>query len=393
MNYAQIYSDWVKGGLLTELKPEQRRALPLIVSGAASEEQLAAAGAAFVVGVKEAARLQTRSTVAGPVERARTGEHVIPWVLSDASSDRMGDVISADGWRLDNFRKNPVIMWGHGGGGVLDGDEPIGRAEKVRVEKGKLVADIRFAVEESDRAARKFRLANSGYIKAGSVGFKPIKVERVEDEDERRKLGLGKFGVLYKEQELLEFSLVAVPANPHALQQSVKAGEIEAGDADWLASEAATSTSTERDLERSARRKAAALEPAPMSVVLPESTDDAEGLRKLNELLRGRDEATVRLMLEPLAALRSEHARTAERWEKIADIYAKALRDSDETLHALAASHAMLAKAITDLGGCLGALRVTDVTPSADAGRSSNGTGKDGPDLLAIMQALRKLKL
>jgi hypothetical protein len=366
MNYAQVFTDWVKGALLSDLKPEQRRALPLIVSGAASAEQMQAAGEPFVFGIKQAAKFSTRSTTAGPVERAQPGENVIPWVLSDATPDRMGDVISPDGWDLEHFRKNPVIMWGHGGGGVLDGDEPIGRAEKVRVEKGKLVADIRFAVEESDRAARKFRLANSGYIKAGSVGFKPKVVERVDDEDERRKLGLGKFGVLYRSQELLEFSLVAVPANPHALQQSVKAGEIQTEDADWLMTQVATLT--ERDLERAARRKSATL-----VTVAPPPPEEP----KVAEALRGApDDSIIRFMLEPVAMLRSE-------------MFAKTQHEQAEAVHTLSATCAMFARAITDLGNRLGAMSAPVAAPVADAG-TPKAEGR--VDEVAILQALLKLR-
>lgn len=375
MNYAQIYSDWVKGLALESLKPEQRRALPLIVSGAASAAELEAAGAGFVFGIKQAAAFSARSTVSGPIEKAKAGEYVIPWVLSDASPDRMGDVISADGWRLDNFRKNPVILWGHGGGGVLDGDEPIGRGERVRVEKGKLVADLVFAVDESDRAARKFRLANSGYIKAGSVGFKPIKVERVEDEEERTKLGLGRFGVLYKEQELLEFSLVAVPANPHALQQSVKAGEIQAEDAEWLAREAGTLT--ERDMERVARKKASGLVVVTPAPVAPVPSDD--GIRKLVDLLRAKDAAPIGELVECMNLMRASFEETTRKdmESRIAEA---------ESRHALAQALAMHSKAITDLSGHLGALRTAEPVSSADAGSASKAR-----DDAAIVHALEEI--
>lgn len=381
MNYAQLYSDWVKGNPLDEIKPEQRRALPLIVSGAASPEQLEAAGLPFVVGIKAAAAFSARPTVTGPIEKARQGEHVIPWVLSDASPDRMGDVINPDGWHLKNFRANPVIMWGHGGAGILDGDEPIGRAENVRVEKGRLIADIRFAVEESERAARKFKLANSGYIKAGSVGFKPVKVERVEDEEERTKLGLGRFGVHYKEQELLEFSLVAVPANPHALQQSVKAGEIAQADADWLNGE--VRSYTERDLERAARRKAAGLQPEPA----PEPENRLEVLRKLLETVRQPTPATA----QPELLVFVEHTREfyADLLRRDAEERAKSSHEIAEALHALASVSAMHAKAITDFCGCLSALRAGDPVPGADAPRSPQNS--NGEVELQILQAIEDI--
>lgn len=388
MNYAQVFIDWVKGAPLDYVKPEQRRALPLIVSGSASEEQLAAAGPSFVFGIKSAAGFSTRSTTTGPIERAQAGQFVIPWVLSDESTDRMGDIISADGWHLDNFKKNPVILWGHGGGGVLDGDEPIGKATNLRVEKKRLIADLVFAVEESDRAARKFKLANSGYIKAGSVGFKPMKVERVEDEEERTRLGLGRYGVLYKEQELLEFSLVAVPANPHALQQSIKAGEITESDAEWLQRECANAT--ERDLERIVRRKAQSLEPVEKDKPLDTETiartlEHDENLRKLIEMIRPKkgDEISLemRFVMDAVLGMRAF-------MKELSEARTKEAKDNAESNHAIATALVTLAKSNTDLSGNLGALRAFVEAPSADAVRSTSR--KDDDILEAIDSLLRK---
>ena len=35
------------------------------------------------------------------------------FVASDESVDRYGDIIRASGWQLDNFRKNPVLLFAH----------------------------------------------------------------------------------------------------------------------------------------------------------------------------------------------------------------------------------------------------------------------------------------
>jgi hypothetical protein len=58
-----------------------------------------------------------------------------------------------------------------------------------------------------------FRLIKAGYIKAGSVGFSPLKFSFAEDSDRA-------FGIDFHEQELLEFSVVPVPANANALVQA-----------------------------------------------------------------------------------------------------------------------------------------------------------------------------
>ncbi len=37
------------------------------------------------------------------------------YVLSDATVDRYGDIIEPTGWMLDNFRRNPIALFGHQG--------------------------------------------------------------------------------------------------------------------------------------------------------------------------------------------------------------------------------------------------------------------------------------
>jgi len=39
--------------------------------------------------------------------------HGLSFILSDATPDRMGDVIEATGWDLVNFKRNPVALFNH----------------------------------------------------------------------------------------------------------------------------------------------------------------------------------------------------------------------------------------------------------------------------------------
>lgn len=127
------------------------------------------------------------------------------FVLSDETRDRYGDVIVAAGWDLRWFKKNPVALFGHSSG------FPIGRWEDVRVEGTKLVGRLRFAEEgTSPRIDELRRLVEQGILRAVSVGFRPIEDEAIDPKnpwDGRR----------YLKSELLETSLVSVPANPAAL--------------------------------------------------------------------------------------------------------------------------------------------------------------------------------
>src|SRR4051812_26585729 len=91
------------------------------------------------------------------------------FVLSDATPDRYGDVILADGWDLVNFRKNPIALFGH------KSDFPIGRWENLRVKDGALIGHLKMApLGTSERIDEIRKLIEAGILKAVSVGSRPL---------------------------------------------------------------------------------------------------------------------------------------------------------------------------------------------------------------------------
>lgn len=145
------------------------------------------------------------------IEKASAdGSRKVSFTISTGSVDRDRDTLSIAGWALDNYVKNPVVLWAH-----YYGQPPIARAESIVKRAKALRATAQFATaEEYPFADTIFRLVNGGYLQATSVGFRPIKW--VYDEDRR--------GYDITEQELLEFSIVPVPANPEALMDAKAAG-------------------------------------------------------------------------------------------------------------------------------------------------------------------------
>ena len=139
--------------------------------------------------------------------RATKGAGTVTFVLSTDEVDRHGDVVSADGWRLESYRQNPVLLWAH------DYRRPaIGRAVAVWTEPHRLLATMEFA--PGSFAQEVAALYEYGFQWGVSVGFRPIRWE------ERRNLNTGAFlGLRYLEQELLEVSAVPVPANRRALRR------------------------------------------------------------------------------------------------------------------------------------------------------------------------------
>jgi HK97 family phage major capsid protein/HK97 family phage prohead protease len=127
------------------------------------------------------------------------------FVMSDASVDRLGDVIEPAGWELAQFRAHPIALFNHGKQDPL----PIGTWSDVRVEKGQLRGKLNFAAPGTSPRIDEMRsLLEQGILRAASVGFEPIEDEPLQSKSRGRR---------YKRQRLVECSLVTIPANANAL--------------------------------------------------------------------------------------------------------------------------------------------------------------------------------
>ena len=61
-------------------------------------------------------------------------------MISTGALDRYNSTIAVEGWKTENFEKNPVVLWAHD-----DSIPAIGRAANVRVEGGRLKSRATFA--------------------------------------------------------------------------------------------------------------------------------------------------------------------------------------------------------------------------------------------------------
>ena len=156
------------------------------------------------------------------------GEPVLEFIGSDNTVDRYNEVISPEAWGdMKNFRANPVIPDCHDYSSVL---KILGRADRVEVRDGKLVNDVRFCIE-NPMGNIAYKMAKGGFIKSQSVGFIPMEWTNGN--------AAGQPDRTYTKCELMEISLVVVPANPGAtVGLALKAGVIERRDfrelADYL---------------------------------------------------------------------------------------------------------------------------------------------------------------
>lgn len=115
--------------------------------------------------------------------------------LSTGSEDRTGERIRPEGWK---FPATLPLLWSH-----QPNDLPIGRVRNIRVTGCALLGSLEFPPPNTYAFADQVRaLVDAGFLGTVSVGFRPLVGPRGE--------------WTYYEQELLELSVVNIPALPAA---------------------------------------------------------------------------------------------------------------------------------------------------------------------------------
>lgn len=142
-------------------------------------------------------------------------------MISTPTVDRYGDIMEPDGMDNKAFRKNAVVPWGHSMERL-----PIGRSIEERIIPGKHVeADMIFDTDnDPDGFAEAIKgKVDKGHLSATSVRFNPRDYEAIVEEVELANGGVEEWwtgGFHVKEWELLEWSIVSVPANPETVRKA-----------------------------------------------------------------------------------------------------------------------------------------------------------------------------
>ena len=133
----------------------------------------------------------------GFTEEVKENGTIVGAVASTGSLDREGEILDTAGWELENFKKAPILLWSH-----RAMDPPIGKITKIwkSIKEDRLKFDAEFAEEENPFAKVIADLMRKKFLTKFSVGFIP------KERDGER----------YLKQELLEISVVNIPANPEA---------------------------------------------------------------------------------------------------------------------------------------------------------------------------------
>lgn len=137
-------------------------------------------------------------------------DRIITAVISTDCIDRDGEVIQAKALDLGNYRDNPVVLQSH-----KLSELPVGRAVSIAYKGPRLIASVRFS--DTPRGNECLQLYKEGVLNAFSVGFTATDVGPPTGKEIAARPELRNCRAVIRKGELLEFSVVAVPANPEAL--------------------------------------------------------------------------------------------------------------------------------------------------------------------------------
>lgn len=122
-------------------------------------------------------------------------------VASSETVDSHGSIVKQD-WKLDRYKRNPVVFFGH-----QSRDLPIGKASNVRIEDGELRAKITLVSKDANPLAEQvIQLMREGALRGISAGFRSGKRSFTELE--------GRSVLVLSSNELFELSVVGIGSNP-----------------------------------------------------------------------------------------------------------------------------------------------------------------------------------
>ena len=133
--------------------------------------------------------------------------------ISTVTPDRFGDIVNPFGMDAGNYRKNPIVLFGHSHN---TRSNVIGKNIALFPDDFGVKAITKFA----DTPAGKdlYKLNREGFLNAWSIGFIPKKTKAQNTTINNQP---GTYNII-DEWELLEYSSVTIPANPDALNLMLK---------------------------------------------------------------------------------------------------------------------------------------------------------------------------
>ena len=150
-------------------------------------------------------------------------KRTLVWRISTDTQDRDREVILPKGVKLDRFKQNPRVLWSHD-----YSMPPIAKALWTKASASELISKPQFVAEgkypwtNADFASLVFEMYADGNMSTSSVGFIPVRGREPTEADIKARPDWAGTYYIHEEVDLLEYSAVAVPSNPDAVQLACK---------------------------------------------------------------------------------------------------------------------------------------------------------------------------
>jgi HK97 family phage prohead protease len=148
------------------------------------------------------------------------GKREVVAYISTNAIDRDGEVVQPKGLKKKNYANNPIVMVNHDYRSL-----PIGKALWVKANEdgSKLIAKS-YISDKTELARDVFGLLQDGVLNAFSIGFVSLRNSAPTTQEKNARPELANARLIHREWELLEYSVVGIPANPEALTLAVSKG-------------------------------------------------------------------------------------------------------------------------------------------------------------------------
>ena len=154
-----------------------------------------------------------RKAFEGQLIEVQAGRREIVACISTSAVDRDGDVLLPEGLVRKNY-SGLTVFYNH------DTALPLGAAQWVKKSGDRVLAKYR-CTDKTQFGRDMFALAQDGVLNSYSVGFLPGEFSNPMPEEIARRPELKQARRIYRKWELLEFSLVGIPANPEATMLAI----------------------------------------------------------------------------------------------------------------------------------------------------------------------------
>jgi phage head maturation protease len=144
------------------------------------------------------------------------------FVVCTNDVDRDLDIVEPGGLDWGDHDANPIVLYSH-----AFMTPPVGKvvAHGLSADKSECWADIMFA--PTDQGDELLKLADGGYLRGASLGFKPLEMGPPDWRYSQNRVGQGQAPLRHiRAAKVLEISIVNIPANARALMKAFSTGLI-----------------------------------------------------------------------------------------------------------------------------------------------------------------------